>query len=211
MAKQPPSRYAQRRSREPSPFWRPAVAVENIRLAGSPTAGRYVPKSIPKGKARSNTVSISTTAMRTKRNLELHGEALGPRQAAKRRQEDTFGYVDERRREQARKQHNAALRKLAERYLAVHGEAEAARARTLQADMVNHRGKPSEPGRYVRTHYLELMVKRTVRGEELEAGEWHGLMDLLRGLNGNHPLARIVANSGTIKDGGVTTVEADAA
>jgi hypothetical protein len=196
--------YAARIATRPSAFWRRATPAENLKLAGSSKAGRFVPASIPRGKARRNSVSITTTEFKTKQNLERYGEALTPRQAAERRAEGTLGYTSGAAKEQAEKTRVAALRTRAVRYLEQNGEREARLARTVR-DVRNHKGENNPPGSYVRTHYRALLERR-IAGQALDAGEWHGLMDLVRaldteGLGDKHPLLRVLANSGTIRGG----------
>ena len=194
------SAYAERMAQQPSSFWRRATLAENLKLAGSSTAGRFV--SVPKGEAKRNSVSITTTEFKTKQNLERYGEALSPSQAAKRRAEGTLGYTSRTAAEQAEKTRIAASRQRARRYLEENGEREARRARTI-SDVRNEKGERNLPGSYVRGHYLELLRKR-VEGQALDDGIWHGLMDLVRaidaeGLVEKHPLLRVLARSSTIR------------
>jgi hypothetical protein len=196
------SAYGTRLASRPSNSWRKATPTETLKLAGTRTAGRFVLASIPKNKARKNTVSITTAEYKTKQNLERHGEALTPSQAAKRREQQTLGYTSSTAAEQAQKTRGTAERKKALRYLEEHGAREARLAEAVR-DVRNHRGRTNDPGSYVRGHYLELLSKR-VDGQALDAGEWHGLMDLVRaldreGLGANHPLLRILAKSSTIR------------
>jgi hypothetical protein len=69
----------------------------------------------------------------------------------------------------------------------------------------NHKGEINSPGSYVRNHYLELL-RRRVEGRALDDGVWHGLMDLVRGLDteglgDKNPLLRVLASSNTIRGG----------
>jgi hypothetical protein len=196
------SAYAEQMAKRPSSLWRPATPTENARLAGSPKAGRFVSASIPKGEAKRNSVSITTTEFKTKQNLERYGEPLGPSQAAKRRAEGTLGYTSRAAAEQAEKTKVAALRKRARRYLEENGEREARRARTI-SDVRNEKGERNLPGSYVRNHFLELLTTR-VEGQALDDGTWHGVMDLVRaidaeGLGDKNPLLRVLARSSTIR------------
>ena len=196
------SAHAHRMAKRPSRFWRKATPAENLKLAGSSTAGRFVSASVPKGEAKRNSVSITTTEFKTKQNLERYGEALSPSQAAKRRAEGTLGYTSRTAAEQAEKTRIAASRQRARRYLEENGEREARRARTI-SDVRNEKGERNLPGSYVRGHYLELLRKR-VEGQALDAGIWHGLMDLVRaidaeGLVEKNPLLRVLARSSTIR------------
>ena len=143
------SAYAEEMAKRPSSFWRPATPAENVKLAGSPKAGRFVSASVPKGEARRNSVSITTTQFKTKQNLERYGEALTPSQAAKRRAEGTLGYTSRAAAEQAEKTRIAALRKRARRYLEENGEREARRARTI-SDVRNQKGERT--GRFQLRH-----------------------------------------------------------
>ena len=95
------SAHAHRMAKRPSRFWRKATPAENLKLAGSSTAGRFVSASVPKGEAKRNSVSITATEFKTKQNLERYGEALSPSQAAKRRAEGTLGYTSRTAAEQA--------------------------------------------------------------------------------------------------------------
>ena len=196
------SPYAERKAKRPSSSWRKATPAENTKLAGSPKAGRFVSASVPKGEARRNSVSITTSEFKAKQNLERYGEALGPSQAAKRRAEGTLGYTSRTAAEQAEKTKIVASRKRARRYLEENGEREARLARTI-SDVHNEKGERNPPGPYVREHYLELLRKR-VEGQALDDGIWHGVMDLVRaidaeGLVEKHPLLRVLARSGTIR------------
>ena len=196
------SAYAEQKAKRPSSFWRPATPAENQKLAGSPKAGRFVSTSVPKGEARRNSVSLTTSEFKRKQNLERYGEALGPSQAAKRRAEGTLGYTSRTAAEQAEKTRIVASRKRARRYLEENGEREARLARTI-SDVRNEKGERNPPGPYVRAHYLELLRKR-VEGQALDDGIWHGVMDLVRaidaeGLGEKNPLLRVLARSSTIR------------
>jgi hypothetical protein len=78
----------------PSSAWRAASAQENIRLAGSAKAGRYVlrpeyggPRIVRKG-----ALNITRGQLRQKQSFEKFGEWLPPAHLSKRRLEEFLGY-----------------------------------------------------------------------------------------------------------------------